>query len=171
MLRLLLLRHAKSDWNNAELSDHARPLNERGKQAAPKIGEYIASHDLEPELILSSSATRVQQTRALVIDKFETDPEVRVLDELYSFSGFQNVLNIIRNQGEKQSPLMMIGHNPTIQDLAMELIGAGNSSARARLNEKYPTAGLAVIDFDIRRWAELQTRIGIIVHFIRPRDL
>jgi len=171
MLKLLLLRHAKSSWNDMDLSDHQRPLNNRGLKAAPKVGAYITNNGFTPELVLSSTATRARQTTQLVSEQFPEPVETHFLDELYNFSGFHTPLNIIRDQADQQSPLMVVGHNPTMEILAAELTGAGNSAARAMMHEKYPTAALAIIDFDIPRWADLQTGIGTLVQFIRPRDL
>jgi len=175
MLKLLLLRHAKSSWDNIDHSDHQRPLSPRGLKAAPEMGKYIVKQDIVPELVLSSTATRARQTTQLVTGRFpakvRSELPIHFIDDLYSFSGFHTPLNIIRNQGNQQSPLMVVGHNPTMEILAAELTGAGNSAARALMHAKYPTAALAVIDFDIPRWADLQTGIGTLVQFIRPRDL
>lgn len=171
MLKLLLLRHAKSSWQNSDQTDHQRPLNSRGKNAAPQMGQYIAENNLVPSLVLSSSAKRAKQTTELACKQFPTKPEIKFLDDLYSFSGFQTPLNIIRNNGQKVSPLLLVGHNPTMEELAHELTGTGNNAARAMMYEKYPTAGLAVIEFDIPKWADLQTGIGTLVKFVRPRDL
>jgi len=171
MLKLLLLRHAKSSWDNPDYSDHQRPLNNRGLKAAPKVGKYIVKQEITPKLVLSSTATRARQTTQLVTEQFNDEIETRFIDDLYGFSGFHTPLNIIRDNGDQQSPLMVVGHNPTMEVLAAELTGAGNSAARALMHVKYPTAALAVIDFDIPRWADLQTGIGTLVRFIRPRDL
>jgi len=171
MLKLLLLRHAKSTWDNPDHSDHQRPLNSRGLKAAPKMGKYIVKQGIIPKLVLASTATRAVQTTRLVSEQFADEVETRFIDDLYSFSGFHTPLNVIRENGHHQSPLMVVGHNPTMEALAAELTGAGNSAARALMHEKYPTAALAVIDFDIPRWADLQTGIGTLVRFIRPRDL
>ena len=171
MLKLLLLRHAKSSWDDLDHTDHQRPLSKRGLKAAPKMGKYIAAEDLTPRLILSSTATRARQTTMLASEKFGDEIETRFIDDLYIFSGFHTPLNIIRNNVGKQSPLMLVGHNPTMEELANELVGTGSASARALMYQKYPTAALAEIDFDIPRWADLQTGIGTLIRFARPRDL
>ncbi len=171
MLKLLLLRHAKSDWADLDHTDHQRPLSNRGLNAAPKMGKYIAGQGITPKLVLSSTATRARQTTQLVTEQFSGEVETRFIDQLYSFSAFHTPLNVIRDNGQSTSPLMLVGHNPTMEELAGELTGAGNSAARALMYEKYPTAALAVIDFDIPKWADLQTGIGTLVQFVRPRDL
>lgn len=175
MLKLLLLRHAKSSWDDLDHSDHQRPLNKRGMKAAPEMGRYIVKQGLTPKLVLSSTATRARQTTQLVTKQFsattQDQTQIRFIDELYNFSGFHTPLNIIRDNGDHQSPLLLVGHNPTMEELAGELTGTGNSAARALMHEKYPTAALAVIDFDIPQWADLQTGIGTLVQFTRPRDL
>lgn len=171
MLKLLLLRHAKSSWDDLDHTDHQRPLNKRGFEAAPKMGNYITTMGLTPKLILSSTATRARQTTRLVSEQFDTEIETRFMDELYNFSGFHTPLNIIRSQAENQSTVLLVGHNPTMEELANELTGAGSSPARALMYQKYPTAALAEIDFDIPKWADLQTGIGTLIRFVRPRDL
>lgn len=171
MLRLMLLRHAKSAWDDPHQPDHDRPLNKRGTNAAPAMGRYIAKNNLVPDLILCSSATRAVQTMTLAVAEFDASPERRVLDQLYSFGGFHTPLNIIRDQAKSEKTVMLIGHNPTMEELAHELTGTGNSATRALMYEKYPTAALAVIDFDIPAWSVLQTGIGTLVSFTRPRDL
>lgn len=170
MLKLLLLRHAKSSWNDLDHSDHQRPLSKRGLKAAPKMGAYIAANGLTPNLILSSTATRARQTTELVRAQLGGEIETRFIDDLYSFSGFHTPLNIIRRNGDKQR-LLLVGHNPTMEELAQELTGTGNASARALMAQKYPTAALAEIDFDIAKWTDLQTGIGTLIQFVRPRDL
>lgn len=171
MLKLLLMRHAKSAWDDLDHTDHQRPLNKRGIEAAPKMGQHMVSKGLTPKLILSSTATRARQTTQLVSEQFNGDIETRFIDELYNFSGFHTPLNIIRSQADQQSPVLLIGHNPTMEELAGELTGAGSSAARALMYEKYPTAALAEIDFNIPKWADLQTGIGTLIRFVRPRDL
>ena len=171
MLKLLLMRHAKSSWDDPDYSDHQRPLNKRGLKTAPKMGAYIARQNLTPSLLLSSTATRARQTTQLASEQFDNEVETQFIDDLYSFTGYPGALNVIRNRADRQSPLMIVGHNPTLEELADELIAAGNSNARAMMNQKYPSAGLAIIDFDINKWADLQTGIGVLVDFIRPRDL
>lgn len=171
MLKLLLLRHAKSSWGDVDCSDHDRPLSKRGLKDAPQMGCYIHHQHIEPELVLCSTATRTRQTALLAIEKFSRQPEIRYLEDLYSFSRFHTPLNVIRNNADQQSPLLLIGHNPTMEELACELTGAGNSAARALMNDKFPTGALAIIDFDVPKWADLQTGKGTLLHFIRPRDL
>lgn len=171
MLKLLLLRHAKSSWDDLDHTDHQRPLNKRGIKAAPKVGAFIASTGITPKLILSSTANRARQTTQLVSEQFGAEIETRFIDDLYSFSGFHTPLNVIRSNCDTQSPVLLVGHNPTMEELAGELTGAGSSSARALMYQKYPTAALAEIDFNIPKWADLQTGIGTLIRFTRPRDL
>ncbi|HHI81543.1 MAG TPA: histidine phosphatase family protein [Rhizobiales bacterium] len=170
-MRLLLMRHAKSGWGDPGLADHARPLTKRGRKAAAAMGRYMAAHGLVPKQILCSSAKRAKQTLKGVTGELKAPDDITITDDLYAFSGFQAPLNVIRRLAKNKSPLMVIAHNPSIEDLAFELTGAGNNAARALMAQKYPTAALAVIDFDLHNWAELQTGIGTMINFIRPRDL
>lgn len=171
MLRLLLLRHAKSSWGEPHQADHQRPLSARGRKAAPAMGRFIAEAGMTPELVLCSSATRAVETMQLATEQFARQPEIRILDQLYAFGGFHTPLNVIRNEAGSQKTLMLVGHNPTMENLAQELTGSGRSATRALMYEKYPTAALAVLDFDIPAWRDLQTGIGTLVSFTRPRDL
>ncbi len=169
MLQLFLLRHAKSDWSSPGEDDFDRPLSKRGEKAAPQIGRYMEKHDLHPALVMCSSAKRAQQTMQLVLPELSTSPQIDITDDLYSFGGTHKLVNIIRKQ--QPSPLMIVAHNPSLEYLTKDLTATGSSSARARLAEKFPTAALAVLEFDIPEWKHLQTGIGTLVHFIRPRDL
>ena len=169
MMQLYLLRHAKSDWSAPGESDHERPLAKRGIKAAPKIGHYMEEQKLYPSLVMCSSATRAMQTMQLVLPELSISPQTEITDDLYSFGGTHKLVNIIRRQ--HASPLMIIAHNPTMEHLAKDLTATGSSVARARLAEKYPTATLAILDFDIPEWKYLQTSMGVLTHFIRPSDL
>lgn len=170
MLRLLLLRHAKSDWSEPG-PDHDRPLAPRGKKAAPIMGRYIQAHNLTPSLMLVSSARRAQQTAKLAAAQMSPEPEIRTRESLYNFSSPHALLNVIRDSGGEHETLMLVGHNPTMETLADALLGTGNSAARAAMNQKFPTAALAVIEFNIATWHEAQTTGGALVSFVRPADI
>jgi len=169
-MRLLLLRHAKSAWDVAGLADFDRPLAARGRRAATLIGEHIATHRLVPDRILCSAARRTRETLMGVMPMISTDLEIRITRGLYEV-GADAYIDTIGALGSNARTLMLIGHNPTMQDTAMELIGNGNPALREEIADKFPTAGLAVIDFDIRKWSELRPRSGRIVAFFRPREL
>ena len=169
MRRVMLLRHAKSDWSLGG-GDHARLLNDRGRDAAPKIGAYILQASLVPELILCSTAERTRQTCDLVTAAFAKAPKTVFEDGLY-LAEPETIISFVRDAPKKVRSLMIIGHNPGIHQAASDLTGSGNAEDRERLSAKYPTAALAVIDFAIDDWSEIALHAGKLDRFITPRLL
>jgi phosphohistidine phosphatase len=169
-MRLLLLRHAKSAWDDTRLADFDRPLAARGRRAATMIGEHLAAHRLTPDRILCSSARRTRETLIGLMPMIPSDLDIRITRDLYEV-GSEAYRACIGALGGNARNLMLIGHNPTMQDTALELIGSGNPALRDEIAAKFPTAGLAVIDFDIQKWSELKPRTGRVVAFFRPREL
>ncbi len=170
MIRLLLLRHAKSSWDNPKASDFERPLNSRGRKAAPFMGQHMADHALVPEKVLCSAARRTRDTLAGLLPSFENDLDVKLTRLLYDCPD-QTYLNLIRRFGQAAKTLLVIGHCPTIQQTAADLIGNGNPALKDEIIEHFPTAALAVIDFDHKTWSDIETDSGRVVAFFRPRDL
>jgi len=169
MPRLFLLRHAKSSWDDSALDDFSRPLNLRGRAAGPLMGRHIADHGLLPERVLCSSARRTRDTFAAILPYLAGDFDARFLGRLYQASA-ADYLDLIRKEGGKARTLLMIGHNPAIQEAALSLIGLGNPELKAMIGEKFPTAALAMIDFD-GEWSRVTAASGRIVAFFRPREL
>ena len=169
MRRLMLLRHAKSDWTT-HLRDIDRPLNARGRDAAARIGAYMAASDLVPDLALVSSAARARETWALLSGCLHTMPAVRFDARIYEAAP-QTIFSVIKEAPASARALLVIGHNPGLQSLAFALIGSGDAEARMRLTEKFPTAGLAVIDFGSARWADIRPGAGALDRFVTPRVL
>ena len=153
MKTLILLRHAKSDWDDPELADHDRPLAARGREAAPKMGEWLKAHGPVPELVLCSTATRARQTLALALEAWGIAPETAFDRGLYLVGG-AGVLARLRQAPDAAAVVMVVGHNPDTEQLARRLATKGEATALARLAGKVPTAGLAVIELPIDRWAE-----------------
>ena len=170
MARLFLLRHAKSSWDDPSVADFHRPLNLRGRASAPLMGRHMADHALIPDKVLCSSARRTRETFAGVLPFFSGEMEVRFLKRLYE-APEAVYRKTIADFGGTAKSLMLIGHNPTIQTFALQLIDRGNPVLIEQLQEKFPTAGLAVIDFDLSDWKELAPKSGGIVAFFRPREL
>lgn len=172
MRQLLLLRHAKSSWDDRDLSDHARPLNPRGQQAADAMRETMKRLGLAPDLVLVSSAKRTQQTMEALEPWAET-PLVDTLDSLYLASA-PTLLATLQEVAETVRSVMVVGHNPGLHELAMMLIGAhamtlGNQDMR-RLAEGYPSGALA--EFTVPGpWHTLGEGGGRLVRFVCPRDL
>jgi phosphohistidine phosphatase len=170
MLTLSLLRHAKSSWNNPALPDQDRPLATRGVTDAPLMGRAMAERGIDPDLVLCSSARRTRDTLALVLPELKVEPEVVYKDALYHPSPGE-MLEILRDAPPSASRLLIVGHNPEIQAFALDLIGSGPRHYRDRLEEKFPTAGLAVINFTSGAWKAVTVNSGSLNLFLSPKDL
>ena len=170
MRRLMLLRHAKSDWTDVAGGDHTRTLAARGRENAPRIGTYMARHALVPDRVICSTARRARETWDLVTAAFTDAPPVTYEERLYDASA-DRILAVIREAAPDSHSLLIIGHNPGLRDLAERVIAAGDVETRQRLLEKFPTAGLAVVDFPIDVWSKLHPRSGRLDRFVMPRAL
>lgn len=171
MLTLMLLRHAKSSWADTGQVDLDRPLNERGKRAAAAMGHYMASNGLMPQLVLCSPALRNRETWGLVAGELSVTPEVLITTEIYDFGDGKALMECLRHRSSAAQSLLLVGHNPSIAGLAQTLVGAGNGKLRERLEEKYPTAALAIISFDLDNWESLTAGSGTLLRFVRPKDI
>ena len=170
MLRLLLLRHAKSDWSTSARGDFERPLNDRGRTAAAQMGAHIARQKLVPAAILCSPAQRARETLALLLPHFSHDMEVKLVRDLYD-SSEDDYCRLINEFGHGDGPLMVIGHNPAIQETAIALIGDDNLELAEEINLKYPTGALAIIDFDVAKWPDITRGSGRLAAFLRPKSI
>jgi phosphohistidine phosphatase len=170
MLELLLFRHAKSSWDVPGIQDHDRDLAPRGEQAASRMGRLLAAEGLIPDRVLCSTATRAVRTWELAGAGLEPAPEVIHRRELHMAAPGQ-LLEAMRRLGGTAHRLMLIGHNPGLQALAIGLVGEGDAKLRQHLAEKFPTAALARIGFAAARWDEVAKRRGRLLGFWRPRDL
>lgn len=170
MLRLLLLRHAKSSWADPGMADRDRPLTPRGQHAADRMGSEMARRRLFPERILCSPARRTRETLAAFLPHLATESRIAITAELYEPSTGDYLHAITRRGGDARS-LMVIGHNPAIQATALELAGTSESGLRDALTAKLPTGALAVIDFDAAAWDAVEPGTGRIALFLKPGDL
>ena len=170
MRRLMLLRHAKSDWSTPGGRDLDRPLSTRGREAAPKMGAYMARHALVPDLIVASPAARVAETLAHILPAFDVPPKIRRENRLYE-TGADTLVEVIQEMPKGAHSVLLVGHNPGIAELASLLIAAGDVEARQQLIEKFPTAALAVIDFPLDDWGKLHPKAGRLDRFVVPRAL
>jgi phosphohistidine phosphatase len=172
-LRLLLLRHAKSDWSK-DADDHDRPLSPRGRKAAPGIARYMRSHEYLPEAVLCSTAQRTRETLDLLLAAWRKKPEVRYESAVY-LADWPVLLANLKKAPTRASPLLFVGHNPGIEQLAIALaVQPKDAQERARLQrltQKFPTAALAVFDFEITSWRNLKPGSGQLVDYVRPKDL
>ncbi|MEJ8574415.1 histidine phosphatase family protein [Microbaculum marinum] len=170
MLRLMLLRHAKSSWDVPGKADFDRPLNERGRAAAPRMASYMAENGLLPERIVCSAALRAVETLALVLPPISADMEIILSRRLYEADG-EGYLTAVREAGGTAASLLLVGHNPAMEDVAGLLAPVGDAVALAEMHEKFPTAGLAVIDFDGPRWSDVGPGAGRLIAFHTPKSI
>jgi phosphohistidine phosphatase len=170
MLTLSLLRHAKSSWSNPALPDRERPLATRGVTDAPLMGKAMAERGIDPELVLCSSARRTRDTLELVMPELRVEPKVVYVDALYHASP-EEMLEMLHGIQPGANRVMLVGHNPEIQAFALDLVGSGPKHFRDRLSTKYPTAGLAVINFVSGLWKSISVNSGTLNLFLSPRDL
>lgn len=168
MLRLYILRHAKSAWPAPATGDHDRPLNKRGLSDLPKIGQMLLSKEYNPDLVLCSSSRRTQQTWK-GIAPFVSNSAIEVRDELYESSTSRYLAAIRSVEGSK--PLMLIGHNPVSDELTRLLITGDGPVAAMFLTTHFPTGGLAVLDVDATEWSTIEATSAELVDFVRPRML
>lgn len=166
MKRLLLLRHAKSSWDDPGLPDHERPLAPRGHRAAERMADHLRSNAPHADLVLCSSALRTRETLQRMTKAFG-DAEIVVEDELYGATD-DALLERLRRVAEGSETVAMIGHNPGIHDLAFALAGRGEDLDRMRA--KFPTGALAVLEFD-GPWRRLEPGEARLASFVTPKDL
>jgi phosphohistidine phosphatase len=169
MRRLMLLRHAKTERAAAGQRDRDRKLVKRGHNDAPVIGAYMAHHSLIADLALVSPAVRTQETWALVAPCFAEAPRMVTDDRIYNATTRQ--LAEVISETKSAKALLLIGHNPSFHELAVQLIAAGDVNLREQLNEGLPTSGLVVIDLQIDDWSQLHLRAGRLERFVTPRHL
>lgn len=167
MRRLLLLRHAKTERAEPGPRDRDRKLTARGRADAPIIGGYIARHRFVPDLVLVSPVTRADETWLLVATAFKKAPRVIKDERIYNATAAALIDLIGETQGAPT--LLVVGHNPGLHDLAVQLIASGDVEARERLTEKLPTSGLVVIDFAFDDWSRVRPNSGRLQHFVSPR--
>jgi phosphohistidine phosphatase len=160
MKTLFLLRHAKSSWENASLHDFDRPLNKRGLNAAPFMGEKILYNRFQIDSIVSSPAERAKQTAILVKETAIIDSSIQYDKRIYEAAA-HHLLEVVSETGEDKNSVMLVGHNPGMEELVKILTGE---------IQRMPTAALAVIDLRINRWSEISKDCGKLRNLIRPKD-
>jgi len=173
MLTLTLLRHAKSNWDDPSLEDFDRPLGRRGRDAAPKMGKALAARGLKPDLIVCSSAVRARQTLELVLDAFGSPTPHVVYDDAIYMAMPEVLLARLRAHAGSDAPrhVMIVGHNPGLEELALMLAVRGPAAERGRMAEKFPTASAAVITFDAGDWGGVAPGSGKLELFLTPKQL
>lgn len=167
MRRLMLLRHAKTESAEPGGRDRDRKLTQRGRADVPVIGAYMARHGLVPDLVLLSPVTRTEETWALLAAAFAGEPRVVKDERIYDASP-ERLIGVIRAM-RNAHVLLLIGHNPGLQEVAVRLIASGDVKARERIAEKLPTCGLVVIDLPFDDWSRLNVSVGRLERFVTPR--
>ena len=146
MKTLFLIRHAKSSWDDTALPDKDRPLNDRGRRDAPKMGERLAKRDVKPSLILSSPAVRALRTAEIIAKKLDyRRKEIVVNERLYAVEA-DDLLDVIHQLGDKVERVMLFGHNPELTELAHRLAGEISH---------LPTCAVAEFRFDAKLWSKI----------------
>ncbi|HEV7698856.1 MAG TPA: histidine phosphatase family protein [Pyrinomonadaceae bacterium] len=160
MKTLFILRHAKSSWADKDLTDFDRPLNDRGKAAAPFMGRLLREKGLAPDVIFSSQAVRAKKTAKLFKDAGQFDADI-IFDERIYEASTTTLLNVASDATDDHHSVMLVGHNPGMEGLVRILTGHA---------EPMPTAAIAVIDLDIQRWTDIASGVGKLRAIFRPRD-
>lgn len=162
MKTLLVLRHAKSSWSDTSLDDHERPLNQRGRRDAPRMGELLREHRLTPDVIISSDAVRARQTAEAVAETAGYAGEI-LLDRLLYAASPADILAVLRTGQDTAGILMIVAHNPGLEEVVAQLTGE---------QQDLPTAALAQIVLPIDRWRDLDVSTrGALVALWRPKEL
>jgi phosphohistidine phosphatase len=162
MKTLLIFRHAKSDWGDASLADHDRPLNKRGREDAPRMGALLRQESLNPDLVLCSTAKRARKTAELALEEAGYASEIRFLEDFYAAPP-QVYFKALAQLPDPVDLVMVVGHNPGLEELLARLTGE---------LQALPTAALAQVELPIDRWDQLnpQTR-GKLVELWKPKEL
>ncbi len=160
MKTLYLLRHAKSSWEQSDLADYDRPLNDRGRSTAPFMGELIKREGLVPELVLSSPAVRARQTAELVAKAAGITAVIKFKEKIYEASP-QTLQQLVASLDDRADSAMLVGHNPGMEGFVRLLTGR---------MEVMPTTALAIIDLDISGWEQIDANSGVLRKIIRPKD-
>ena len=167
MKRLYLLRHAKSSWKDTSLADHDRPLAGRGRRASKAMARHLRDRSIEPDLVLCSTARRARETLDRIAPALGTTA-IEIEPGLYGASAHE-LLDRLRGVADEIESVMMIGHNPAMEELAIDL--ARPSPAASELAAKYPTGALAVLTFEAPTWRALGHGTAELVELAKPRDL
>lgn len=174
MRTIYLLRHAKSDWADPGVKDHDRPLNARGREAAPEMAGYIKAKRYMPDLVLCSTARRTVETLELVKPMLRAGVAVKLEAGLYLAEPSQ-LMERLRRVEDGVASVMFVGHNPGIAQFAIELSAGPENAEQERLHrrmrEKFSTCALAVVTIATRSWRDVRAGRGALADFMRPKDL
>ena len=171
MKRLAILRHAKSSWDDAGLADFDRPLNDRGWKAARRVGRELKQRGVRFDLCVASGAARVRETLDGLVEGYgEPDFEIRFEPRIYEAS-LATLLDIVRGLPESSNAPLLVGHNPGLQQLVLELADDDTKGLRDCASSKFPTAAFALIDLKSDRWADVRSADCKVAELIYPKEL
>lgn len=170
MKKLLLLRHAKSDWDDFTLEDHERPLNKRGEHNAQQMGAYMANNSIQPDMIYCSTAQRTRQTLSLLLAQSGLSCPVDYVPGIYEATA-STLMNIVTNCPDKYDTLLIVGHNPGMQILGLTLTEGQNIPLRRKLEYRLPTGTLQTITLNITSYTETKQGCGTLESFTKPKSL
>jgi phosphohistidine phosphatase len=168
---LTLLRHAKSGWDDPVARDFDRPLNARGEKAAKTIGTWIRRQGHEFDHVIASPAVRVIDTLDHIATGYGKKLNAQWERRIYLASS-ATLMDVLLECDDQYNDVLMVGHNPSLEDLVLELVpDDSNDALRSLVFEKYPTAAAARMELNISRWTDMKPGCGRLIQFIRPRDL
>jgi len=169
MKSLHLLRHAKSSWKDPGLGDHDRPLNKRGRQTAKMMAAYLRRMKIAPDLVICSTAVRAQQTLDPIIKPAKKPPKIVLVREIHE-GVLRTLWEQLWNLPESVKSVLLIGHNPALHDLALELADADSDKLLPQAGEKFPTGAMASFRFD-GAWKALEPHRALLTSFITPNSI
>lgn len=164
MKELLVMRHGKSDWTVESLVDYDRPLKKRGVKASASMGKKIGSLNLAPDIILSSPAVRARETTEIFMKNCNCNKEIMWLESIYHETEY-SILTHIQGLSNSYQRAMVVGHNPTLENLSNLLISTG------KLNIKLPTAAILYLTFDVNTWDAVIPASGLLEWLVPPKIL
>ncbi|MEC4591880.1 MULTISPECIES: SixA phosphatase family protein [Nitrospirillum] len=173
MKTLFLLRHMKSSWDDDSVPDHERPLSPRGERALTTMADYFRRRKggtPQPDLILCSTAARTRATLAGLLPLWRETPPMSV-DRVFYMASARALADRLRALADPTATVLLIGHNPGLEELALDLVQAEETPLRTRIMEKYPTGALARLEFPLDRWADLAAGTGRLAEFVTPREV
>jgi phosphohistidine phosphatase len=170
MKRVFLVRHAKASPPEGAMKDHERPLNERGQNAAVHMGKFMNGEGFLPDFALCSTAVRTKETLEILEKQWDRIPLKTYKPLLYS-GGKTPYLHSIYTAHASDDSILLVGHNPDIQEVALHLLKSSFPEIRQKINHKYATCGLLVLDFDTQMWDDIQTALPINAVYMTPKSL
>ena len=171
MKRLILLRHAKSSWDDPVKRDFDRPLNAKGKRAAILMGAHMQEEGLMFDAVIASPAVRVVETLESVAKGYG-EPIAPEWDRRAYLASNMTLLDIVHETDDRSDALLLSGHNSGLEDLVLLLVpDSKDDKTRAKVEAKFPTCALAEMEFDVESWADIAPGTGTLMRYVRPRDL